>query len=87
MYLARILIVGETAVGKTSLLIRFNEDKYFVSQKSTIGVDYKAKEVDIDGEIVKLQVSIHYEQLTYFLMFVNERCRYGTRQVKSAFDL
>lgn len=52
----RLLIVGETGVGKTSLLVRFNEGQFFSDQKTTIGVDYKAKEVDIDGEIVKLQV-------------------------------
>jgi GTPase SAR1 family protein len=52
----RLLIVGETGVGKTSILVRFNEGKYYSDQKTTIGVDYKAKEIDIDGETVKLQV-------------------------------
>ncbi len=52
----RLLIVGETGVGKTSLLVRFNEGNFYSDQKTTIGVDYKAKEIEIDGEIVKLQV-------------------------------
>ncbi len=56
MYLVRLLIVGETGVGKTSLLVRFNEDNFISDQKTTIGVDYKAKEVEIDEELVKLQV-------------------------------
>jgi len=56
MYLVRLLIVGETGVGKTSLLVRFNEDNFISDQKTTIGVDYKAKEVDIDDEVVKLQI-------------------------------
>ena len=56
MYLVRLLIVGETGVGKTSLLVRFNEDNFISDQKTTIGVDYKAKEVEIDDELVKLQV-------------------------------
>lgn len=43
-------------VGKTSLLIRFHENEFVVHQKTTIGVDYKAKEVRIDGEAVKLQI-------------------------------
>lgn len=51
----RLLIVGETGVGKTSLLVRFNEGHFYSDQKTTIGVDYKAKEIDIDGETVKLQ--------------------------------
>jgi GTPase SAR1 family protein len=56
MYMIRLLIVGETGVGKTSLLVRFNEGNFYSDQKTTIGVDYKAKEIDIDGETVKLQV-------------------------------
>lgn len=56
MLLIRLLIVGETGVGKTSLLMRFNEDNFIIDQKTTIGVDYKAKEVQIDDEHVKLQV-------------------------------
>lgn len=52
----RLLIVGETGVGKTSLLVRFNEGIFYSDQKTTIGVDYKAKEIDIDSETVKLQV-------------------------------
>ena len=56
MFMIRLLIVGETGVGKTSLLVRFNEGNFYSDQKTTIGVDYKAKEIDIDGEVVKLQV-------------------------------
>lgn len=58
MYLIRLLIIGETGVGKTSVLVRFNEDYFIVDQKTTIGVDYKAKEIVIDQEKVKLQVWI-----------------------------
>jgi GTPase SAR1 family protein len=40
------------------LLIRFNEDHYIPNSKTTIGVDYKAKEIVVDNEPVKLQVCI-----------------------------
>lgn len=56
MYLIRLLIVGETGVGKTSLLVRFHENNFIFAQKATIGVDYKAKEIEIDKEVVKLQI-------------------------------
>lgn len=59
MYMIRLLIVGDTGVGKTSILVRFNEGYFTSDQKTTIGVDYKAKELNIDNEIVKLQVSIY----------------------------
>ena len=50
------LIIYSISTGKTSLLIRFNEGKYNPNSKTTIGVDYKAKELVVDGENVKLQV-------------------------------
>jgi len=56
MFLIRLLIVGDSGVGKTSLLIRFHENQFLFNQKTTIGVDYKAKECEVDGELVKLQV-------------------------------
>lgn len=57
MFLIRLLIVGDSGVGKTSLLIRFHENQFMFTQKTTIGVDYKAKECEVDGELVKLQVN------------------------------
>ncbi len=43
--------------GKTSILVRFNENTFNPkNSKTTIGVDYKAKEMIIDGENVKLQI-------------------------------
>lgn len=54
--LIRLLLIGDTSVGKTSLLLRFNEGSFILNQKTTIGVDYKAKEIDIDGELSKVQV-------------------------------
>lgn len=56
MFLLRLLIVGDTHVGKTSLLLRFNEGYFIANQKTTVGVDFKAKEVDLDGQLVKLQI-------------------------------
>lgn len=43
-------------MGKTSLLVRFNEDNFIANQKTTIGVDYKAKEITIGNDQVKLQI-------------------------------
>ena len=38
------------------MLVRFNEDNFVVNQKTTIGVDYKAKEIQIGDEQIKLQI-------------------------------
>ena len=56
MYLMRILIVGDTDVGKTSLLVRFNDRKFTENNKTTIGVDYKARVIKIGEERVKLHI-------------------------------
>ncbi len=46
-------------IGKTSLLLRFNDDSFNTSQRSTIGVDYKAKDIEINNQKVRLQIVIN----------------------------
>jgi len=52
----RILMIGDSAVGKTSLVIRFDEDSFSTKFITTIGVDYRDKLVDIEGSPIKLQI-------------------------------
>ena len=54
--LYKILVVGESNVGKTCLLLRYVDDNYSDKNSSTIGVDFKSKAIDINGELVKLQI-------------------------------
>ena len=39
----KILIIGESGVGKSSLLLRFTDDKFDQEMAATIGVDFKGK--------------------------------------------
>lgn len=55
-YLFKILIIGDSAVGKSCLLLRFADDTYTDSYISTIGVDFKIKTVEVDGKRIKLQL-------------------------------
>lgn len=55
-YLFKILIIGDSNVGKSSLLIRFVEDKFSESYISTIGVDFKINTIEIDDKKIKLQI-------------------------------
>lgn len=50
----KILIIGESGVGKSSLLIRFTDDTFDPDIGSTIGVDFKVKTINIDGNKMKL---------------------------------
>ena len=55
-YLLKMLLIGDSGVGKSCLLLRFADDTYNNSYISTIGVDFKIKTFDMDNKIVKLQV-------------------------------
>lgn len=55
-YLFKTIIVGDGAVGKTALSLRFTEDKFQDSYKMTIGVDFSIKRMVISGKKVKVQL-------------------------------
>lgn len=52
----KILLIGDSGVGKSCLLVRFVEDKFSPSFITTIGIDFKIKTVDINGKKIKLQL-------------------------------
>ncbi|KAJ8337060.1 hypothetical protein SKAU_G00382800 [Synaphobranchus kaupii] len=52
----KLLIIGESDVGKSSLLLRFTEDKFDPELAATIGVDFKVKTVTVDGNRAKLAI-------------------------------
>jgi len=52
----KLLIIGESSVGKSSLLLRFTDDAFDPEQAATIGVDFKVKTVKVHGDKVKLAI-------------------------------
>jgi len=52
----KLLMVGESGVGKTSLLNRYANDTFSTNYVSTIGIDFKLKTIPIKGRVVKLQL-------------------------------
>jgi len=54
--LFKLLLIGDSGVGKSSLLLRFAVDTYTESFISTIGVDFKIRKIELDGKTIKLQI-------------------------------
>uniref|UniRef100_A0A914W2K1 Uncharacterized protein n=1 Tax=Plectus sambesii TaxID=2011161 RepID=A0A914W2K1_9BILA len=55
-YLFKLIVVGDSGVGKSSLLSRFNDNEFSESFISTIGVDYKTKNIMVGDEHARLQL-------------------------------
>jgi Ras-related protein Rab-1A len=55
-YFFKILLIGDSGVGKSCLLLRFADDSWTDTHISTIGVDFKIKTLNIDGKTIKLQI-------------------------------
>jgi len=55
-YLIKLLLIGDSGVGKSCLLLRFSDDSFTPSFITTIGIDFKIRTIDLDGSRIKLQI-------------------------------
>jgi small GTP-binding protein len=54
--LIRLLMCGESGVGKTALVLRFDTNEFTHNYTSTIGVDYRSTLVNLEGKAVNVQI-------------------------------
>ncbi|KAG9147394.1 hypothetical protein Leryth_019651 [Lithospermum erythrorhizon] len=55
-YLFKVVLIGDSAVGKSNLLARFARDEFYPNSKSTIGVEFQTQKMEINGKEVKAQI-------------------------------
>ena len=54
--LLKLIIVGDTGVGKTNIISRYIKNEFSLTTKSTIGVEFGSKLVKKNGKLIKLQI-------------------------------
>ncbi|CAM6105608.1 unnamed protein product [Calypogeia fissa] len=55
-YRMKLLLIGDSGVGKSCLLLRFCDDSFATTFITTIGIDFKVRTIDVDGRKVRLQI-------------------------------
>ncbi|XP_054810852.1 ras-related protein RABA1f [Prosopis cineraria] len=55
-YLFKVVLIGDSGVGKSNLLSRFTKNEFSLESKSTIGVEFATRSVHVDDKIVKAQI-------------------------------
>mmetsp|Transcript_7169 Transcript_7169/g.10664 ORF Transcript_7169/g.10664 Transcript_7169/m.10664 type:complete len:216 (+) Transcript_7169:195-842(+) len=55
-YLFKVVLIGDSGVGKSNLLSRFTRNEFNLESKSTIGVEFATKSINVDGKVVKAQI-------------------------------
>ncbi|GFP98177.1 RAS-related protein rgp1 [Phtheirospermum japonicum] len=55
-YVFKIVLIGDSAVGKSQLLARFARNEFSLDSKATIGVEFQTRTVTIDHRTVKAQI-------------------------------
>ncbi|XP_010557134.1 PREDICTED: ras-related protein RABA1a [Tarenaya hassleriana] len=55
-YLFKLVLIGDSGVGKSNLLSRFTRNEFNLESKSTIGVEFATKTLRIDGKVIKAQI-------------------------------
>lgn len=55
-YVLKVVMIGDSAVGKSQLLARFTRNEFSIESKATIGVEFQTKTLVIDHKTVKAQI-------------------------------
>jgi len=51
-----VVLIGDSGVGKTNLLSRFTRNEFNLESKSTIGVEFATRSIQVDSKTIKAQI-------------------------------
>jgi len=55
-YVVKLLLIGDSGIGKSALVYKYCEDSFTPSFISTIGIDFKVKNITVQSKHIKLQI-------------------------------
>lgn len=55
-FLFKVVLIGDSGVGKSNLLSRFTRNEFCLESKSTIGVEFATRTIQVDGKTIKAQI-------------------------------
>ncbi|MQM03800.1 hypothetical protein Taro_036583, partial [Colocasia esculenta] len=55
-YLFKVVLIGDSGVGKSNLLSRFTRNEFSLESKSTIGVEFATRSIHVDEKVIKAQI-------------------------------
>ncbi|KAI3950268.1 hypothetical protein MKX01_016916 [Papaver californicum] len=55
-YMYKVIVIGDSAVGKTQILSRFAKNEFYLDSKSTIGVEFQTRTITINDKVIKAQI-------------------------------
>ena len=78
-YMFKILIIGNSSVGKTSFLFRYADDSFTPAFVSTVGIDFKVKTIYRNDKRIKLQIWVKKTKCSYLKKLRDRKpsCRLG----------
>ncbi|CAI5482400.1 unnamed protein product [Closterium sp. Yama58-4] len=68
-YVFKIVLIGDSAVGKSQLLARFARNEFSLESKATIGVEFQTKTIVVDKKVIKAQIWDTAGQERYNFLF------------------
>ena len=54
----KLLLIGDSGVGKSCLLLRFADDTFTKTYITTVGIDFRIRTIKLDGKTIKLRIPV-----------------------------